>query len=155
MKFILRKCIVVNIVILTLFFFFITACGNNKEDQLGMAISCNNMEEVVSLLKGGVNVNGTGTQKDGYSAIHWASQNGNVKMMFVLLRYGADVNFKDHGGDTPLHMAAMLDHAECVNFLLKNGANPNTKNGAGLTPLDSAVKLKCQNTIKALTGFSY
>jgi ankyrin repeat protein len=51
---------------------------------------------------------------------------------------GADLNYQDRGGNTPLHHAAVLSQqyaGELMNILLKRGANPNITNCRGQTPM--------------------
>lgn len=51
---------------------------------------------------------------------------------------GADLNYQDKAGNTPLHHAAVLVHqyaGELINILLKKGANPNVANNRGQTPM--------------------
>jgi myosin V len=56
----------------------------------------------------------------------------------LCMRTGADLNYQDRGGNTPLHHAAVLSHqyaGELINILLKKGANPNVTNSRGQTPV--------------------
>jgi ankyrin repeat protein len=51
---------------------------------------------------------------------------------------GADVNYQDRSGNTPLHHATVLTQqyaGELINILLKRGANPNITNSRGQTPM--------------------
>ena len=61
-------------------------------------------------------------QKDftsGYTALHWASKHGNIKLADVLIRkYHADVNQKTHGGYTPLHLARQFGHDKLFDILI-------------------------------------
>jgi len=51
------------------------------------------------------------------------------------LSLGADVNFKDRYGSSPLYYAAKYQSLENVKLLLDNGADINVKNKDGWTPL--------------------
>ena len=44
---------------------------------------------------------------------------------------GAEINFANHYGDTPLHVASEKGFSELVNFFLKEGSNINQKNKQG------------------------
>jgi ankyrin repeat protein len=45
-----------------------------------------------------------------------------------LINHGADVNFKDANGDSPLHMAVEAGSTELLSVLAKDGANLNQVN---------------------------
>lgn len=65
---------------------------------------------------------------------------GNMKLVTVLLNnFGADKNFKDKDGDTPLMNAALHDHLPVVETLLNAGADVNTSNNIGNTALHFAA----------------
>ena len=42
----------------------------------------------------------------GMTALHWASQEGHLAVVQVLLKVGADVEAKYRGGNTNLHLAS-------------------------------------------------
>lgn len=37
------------------------------------------------------------------TALHWASDRGNLELVDFLVRAGANVNIQDYSGQTPLH----------------------------------------------------
>jgi ankyrin repeat protein len=61
-------------------------------------------------------------QKDfisGYTALHWAAKNGNIKLAEVLVgKYFAGINEKTHGGYTALHLAAQHGHQDLFDKLI-------------------------------------
>ncbi len=60
-----------------------------------------------------------------------------VSAAAVLLKHGANPNWRDGQGNTVLHLAAMrLASPQMFELLLANGANPNVRNQDGMTPLD-------------------
>lgn len=63
---------------------------------------------------------------------------GNRKAVEELIKKGADVNFTNDVGRTPLHMAAISGNIDAVEMLLAAGANPNARDNSGKTPLDYA-----------------
>ncbi|MFZ3017290.1 MAG: ankyrin repeat domain-containing protein [Gallionella sp.] len=91
------------------------------------AVKDNNIPEVERLLGLGANPNAIDDMRNGESLLCLAH---NIGMMEVLLAHGADVNYQDYRGDTPLHWNVSSSH-EVVVFLLQHGADPHLKNGAG------------------------
>jgi uncharacterized protein len=56
----------------------------------------------------------------------------------LLIAQGADVNFAQAGGYTPLHQAAAAGNREIVQLLLEAGADPEKRCDQGKTPADYA-----------------
>jgi len=88
-------------------------------------------------------------RRDGWTPLHTAAnRKQNIKMIEMLVMYGADVNAAVSGsGWTPLHGAVMEKDKESVEYLLRHGLiNLNLKaskrdvaNGAKLTARELAV----------------
>lgn len=68
---------------------------------------------------------------------------GNIQIVRLLLKAGANVNAKNSVGDTALHTAARTRNKELIAFLLENGADKNIKNKKGETP-----RTQVENIIK-------
>lgn len=66
---------------------------------------------------------------------------GNIKMVELLLQYGADVNSEsDYSyGDTPLLLAVYYNNEEIVKLLLHHNADLNKGNTRKITPLHRAI----------------
>jgi ankyrin repeat protein len=78
---------------------------------------------------------------------------------FALLRWlvdhGADINFQDQKGYSPLHYAVKRDHTLAqVVMLLKLGANPNLSAKDGHSPITLAMARKKPRLVELLTAFS-
>jgi hypothetical protein len=85
------------------------------------------------------------------SALFHASERGINEAIIILLRAGANPNYKAPTGWTPLLMAASNGHAEAVKALLQKGADPNDQNVfAAHTPLILASQNKHVDTVKVL-----
>ena len=81
-----------------------------------------------------------------------ASKSGNLEVVKVLLKSGADVNVKDNWGWTPLMWECSYGHLEVVKFLLKNGADVNVKSNYGSTPLVAACRYGHLEVAKVILG---
>jgi ankyrin repeat protein len=73
-------------------------------------------------------------------ALHAASAaaTGRIEACTVLLEHGANVNAKQHGGNTPLHTAGFRGDRELADLLLRQGADPAMTNDDGQTAADLA-----------------
>jgi ankyrin repeat protein len=59
--------------------------------------------------------------KDGYTPLHIAAQQGRDDVVKLLLAGGADVNAKDDKGETPLQLAKSSDKTATVELLRQHG----------------------------------
>lgn len=76
------------------------------------------------------------------SPLFLAAQEGQIKVLTLLLSQGASVNSAaEDDGSTPLLIATQGQHKDAIQILLKAGADPNATRGDGVTPLYIA----CQN----------
>ncbi|MDP7277645.1 MAG: ankyrin repeat domain-containing protein [Planctomycetaceae bacterium] len=75
----------------------------------------------------------------GITPLNWASLLGNVEIVRILVKKGADINGPNRDGNRPLHTASYLGRTSVVEFLLSKGADANAKNTKGETPLASAT----------------
>ena len=97
-----------------------------------------NVEAVRSLLEEGADVNAS--QGDGMTALHWAAEHGDVKMVTMLLGAGADLEMGTRLSEhTPLHVASTAGHASVIGTLLEAGADVNASTTTGATPLHFAA----------------
>lgn len=110
----------------------------------------------------------------GYTALHWAVENGDIQAVRLLLNAGANPNcgasFDDHSGVHPLHLAAQDGYAEIADELLRHKAHRDprkrTKNRDNVTPLHQAaynghpaavdvlVRAGCDVNVQADNGFA-
>jgi ankyrin repeat protein len=83
-----------------------------------------NLPEVRRLVIEGTDVNVW--NKDGYTALTWASANGRLEIVTFLLANGAwaDPHEDYDTYNTPLMVAVTNDHLEIVKKLIEAGANP-------------------------------
>lgn len=78
-----------------------------------------------------------------YSCLHLAAQNNNLKVIELLLEFGANINLQDKEKRTPLHLAIQAAQVEAVNLLLKYHPNTTLKNSQQQTPLIFALDNMC------------
>ncbi len=103
---------------------------NNPEDALSRDLA--RLYYVQNLLsQPGIDVQAK--DKDGFTALHWASWSGMPYCTLLLVEAGLDVNAKENNGYTPLMLAAMRGNNEAVRMLLSLGADASLKNNAGQT----------------------
>lgn len=76
------------------------------------------------LRKHGANVNASLTRKNasGWTALHYASVNGNIKLVKYLIKHGANVNKATAEGSSPLFLAKLGGHDDLVKILRNAGA---------------------------------
>ena len=117
---------------------------------------------------------------DRWTPLIWAAQEGHAEIVDLLLDAGANVDFADcegftplkqavseclilrgadvshrcnsDGGCTVLHTAAAYGLIHCIRLLLLYGADPKATNDAGQTPYDLAIECKEPEAAALLTS---
>ncbi|XP_017283578.1 protein phosphatase 1 regulatory subunit 27 [Kryptolebias marmoratus] len=72
----------------------------------------------------------------GMAALHEAVLTGNLEVVKLLVKYGADIHQRDEDGWTPLHMACSDGYPEIARYLLAMGASTEVENESGEKPAD-------------------
>jgi ankyrin repeat protein len=93
------------------------------------------------MIDGGEDINAQ--DKNGWSPLHFAAQEGDTEIAEILINAGADINLKDTNGNTPLWVATMNSHygTEVINLLLTHGADSSQKNNHGISPVEISPEL--------------
>ncbi|KAJ8686782.1 hypothetical protein QAD02_022576 [Eretmocerus hayati] len=73
--------------------------------------------------------------ENGLTALMWAAGYGQISCAKLLLKAGADKNYKGSHGQSAIHLAAAFGHHDVVKLLLNHGADPNASEDEGNTPL--------------------
>jgi len=90
-------------------------------------------------------------QIDGATALHIASQKGDVTCIKKLLASRANLDVTSTNGSTPLHAAAGEGRSHAVQMLVSAGASIDaTDKVNGSTPLSKAIENGHTHTAKAL-----
>ena len=102
---------------------------NLNSEEFFEAAEKGDVKKIISVLKAGIDPNLTNSR---WTALHFASQEGHLEVIKLLLENGANINAQVKWGDeedekyeTALQLASMKGHLEVVKLLLENGANPN------------------------------
>lgn len=80
--------------------------------------------------------------KIGENLLNIAATNGNMRMVSILLEFGADPAGMDYLENTALHIAAENGHAQMAQLLLERGAPADQMNIMGTTPIMAAAQNK-------------
>lgn len=77
-----------------------------------------------------------------------------VDMAKILLEHGADIEFKEKYGNTPLFRACIWVRAygaDMIDLLIKHGADVNAENNDGLSPKKMSKMIEDFPAIEAFT----
>ncbi|HST24823.1 MAG TPA: ankyrin repeat domain-containing protein [Gaiellaceae bacterium] len=103
-------------------------------ESLVEAVLAGDSNSVASLLGDGLSPD---SRDEGSTPLYTAAAQGEVELVALLLRAGADPNLRSAGEQegTPLCAAACHGHGEIVRLLLGKGADPNLAEDEWWTPL--------------------
>lgn len=63
-----------------------------------------------------------GKDQNGQTPLHWAANKGHIRIVKLLVSYGAKINIKDNTGWTPLEYAEEMKRKDVAGYLRRNGA---------------------------------
>lgn len=75
----------------------------------------------------------------GFSAMHFAAQQGDIESLRILLEAGADIDASHPELGCPLNIAIASGHEDFALYLLEHGADPNIRDAWGASPLHYAL----------------
>ena len=122
--------------------------SKKKEEALRKAALDGDDAALQTVIASGVNLEGP-HPKDGQTALHYASANGRLTCMGILLKAGSNIEGRDKFGFTALHIAAIEGHLGVIKLLLEKGADYDLKNKDGKLPIALAPP-QFQDDIRAL-----
>jgi ankyrin repeat protein len=120
--------------------FIVDAYSEDGFQPLGLASFFGQRETAEYLIKAGAPLNCTSRNSNKATPIQSAAAAGHLRIVTLLLDYGADPNLRDHEGNTPLHSAAQNGDTEMIRSLLFNGADLTICNKNGKMPMDLACE---------------
>jgi ankyrin repeat protein len=84
---------------------------------------------------------------DGYTALHYAAQEGYTGYIGFILEKKAEINVKNNSGASPLHEASRFGRLEAIDLLIAGGADPNAQDAKGNSALHLAVPVERQEGV--------
>ena len=115
--------------------------GSKKDlpwNKLHLAVVQEDFPEVLRILQTRRFCVNSQTHK-GNTALHLAVLDGNMDVISLLVRAGADPNARNNEGETPLHFAAQVGEVRAAMFLYQAGADLNSKDDDSLSPIEWAM----------------
>jgi len=94
------------------------------------------------------------SQKEKNNKLRIASMYGQLEVVKLLIKVGADVNFQDKRKYTALMYASYYDYENIVKLLIEVGANVNAKDAGGYTALKLAIESENKKIIKLLKNYN-
>ena len=87
--------------------------------------------------------------ENGFSALHYSCDEGNLKIVEILLKANCDPNIRNNEKETPLHLASKRGFFDISKKLIENGASLNVYNSEKNSPLHYV----CMNNFVELLKF--
>lgn len=125
--------------------------GDEENVKLLHWAAINNRTEIVKYFIGcGAEVNPIGGELSS-TPLHWATREGHLSMVILLLKHGADPTLLDKEGLNCLHLATQNGYTSIVAYLLAVGYEINCADANGMTPLMwAAFRVKTSDPTRLL-----
>ena len=92
-----------------------------------------NLEKILNLPNNSGDINFR--DENGFSALHYSCDEGNLKIVEILLKANCDCNIRTNDKKTPLHFTASRGYFDISKLLIENGAILNVYDNEKNTPL--------------------
>ena len=121
-----------------------------KKGMHPIMVGCiaNSFESVKILLEKGVDVNWKSRSSRNQQPIRFASQRGSLKLVKLLLEYGADMESTPDDKATPLLASLNAKNYEVAKFYFSKNANVNVIGRDGECVIHEAIKTKNPEMVK-------
>ncbi|XP_023244281.1 palmitoyltransferase ZDHHC17-like [Centruroides sculpturatus] len=111
----------------------------NERDEENVTLlhwaAINNRQEIVKYyISKGAEVDAIGGELKS-TPLHWATRQGHLAMVVLLMQHGADPSLRDGEGCACIHLAAQFGHTAIVAYLVAKGQDVNVMDHNGMTPL--------------------
>lgn len=103
----------------------------------------NNRKDIIKyFLERGAVVDAIGGQLNG-TPLHWATRQGHLPAVILLVQAGADPTIRDVEGCSCIHIASQFGHTSLVAYFIARGVNHDLQDRSGMTPLMWAAWRVC------------
>ena len=142
----IQKLLIVYIIALSAFLLFAMRPNVYATPFVNLikAIENGDLEAAQIALRNGADVNKMWFESPYQTPLMIAASEGKKELAKLLVQHGAEVNTKDHLGDTALMWAANGDHLNVVEFLVEHGANVNAATTGPISPGSTALMYASQ-----------
>ncbi|XP_019849590.1 PREDICTED: ankyrin-3-like [Amphimedon queenslandica] len=122
--------------------------NKNGKTALDLALARRSTDAVLVFLEAGWR--DYDNEKFQILALHYASKQGLMNDVSILISKGVPVNVKDKFDKTALHLSCERGHSDVANALIKAKADVNCQDKSGKTPVHYAAENGHKNIIKIL-----
>ena len=98
--------------------------NNYKNRELLINSKKGDKEKVLELLHD-KNININFQNENGWSALHYACDEGNLKIVDILIKAKINLNLSNNEKKTPLHLSVIRGYFDISKILIENGSNIN------------------------------
>lgn len=111
---------------------------NQRDDEnvtlLHWAAINNRRELALYFLSKGAEVNAVGGELLS-TPLQWATRQGHVSMVVLLMQHGADPSIQDGEGCAGIHLAAQFGFTAIMSYIVAKGVSVNAQDKNGMSPL--------------------
>ena len=91
--------------------------------------------------------------KDSDSLLHFSVHANNYEITKLLLKYGADPNFRNNNGQSPIYRIVFASDEKLIGLLMEYGLQIDIQDKNGNTPLHIAVLEKKYSMVRSLLNY--